>query len=247
MNHTFSPQRRGERGDLDQISDVCTAWDGETGYQPLFVPKASGKPSTRLKTDLAEKRKTLRFLCVLRVSAVKFLFTGPYCVLLSLLFTLAVGQTTSKLTRSEDESKLMLGNRVLLDSGKDGFMSIKQVHPSPDGKYFAVIGCGYECNDNVGFVFNADGTGKRKLTTRWDYILQDKIEWSADSKRLYYYRINTTGADPPTMAPPQGWVEVNAATGRKIKAVSRTLKSSARYAVFNVAPNDSLNVREMPS
>lgn len=193
----------------------------------------------------------LRNLRVLRASAVKFLFTGPYIALLPLLFTLAVGQTTSKLTRSEDESKLMLGNRVLLDSGKDGFMSIKQVRRSPDGKYFAVIACGYECNDNVGFLFNADGSGKRKITARWDFILQDKIEWSADGKKLYYFRINSTGADPPTGVsvkswPPKGWVEVDVATGRKAAAISRTLKTTASYAVFNVAPNDSLNVREMP-
>jgi hypothetical protein len=158
----------------------------------------------------------------------------------------AAGQTVKPVT-GESGAKLLFGNRVLLDASKDGFMSIKQVKLAPDGKHFAVIGCGYECNDNVGFVFNAGGTGKRKFTTRWDYILQDKIEWSADGKRLYYYRISSTGADPHANAPAEGWIEVDAATGRKAKAVSRTLKPTASYAVFNVAPNDSLNVREAPS
>lgn len=166
--------------------------------------------------------------------------------MLAVAYSMAAGQTV-KAVISEDGSKLMLGNRMLLDASKDGFMSIKQVKPAPGGKRFAVIGCGYECNDNVGFVFNADGTGKRKFTTRWDYILQDKIEWSADGKRLYYYRINSTGADPQVNAPAEGWIEIDVATVRKAKAASRTLKTTVRYAVFNVAPNDSLNVREAPS
>ncbi|MEP7336696.1 MAG: SH3 domain-containing protein [Acidobacteriota bacterium] len=167
-------------------------------------------------------------------------------MILAVAYSMVGGQTV-KTVISEDGTKLLLGNRVLLDAGKDGFMSIKQVKPAPDGKRFAVVACGYECNDNVGFVFNADGRGKRKFTARWDYILQDKIEWSADGKRLYYFRINSTGADPQVNAPTEGWIEVDAATVRKAKATSRTLKSSARYAVFNVAPNDSLNVREAPS
>jgi len=207
--------------------------------------------SPQRRRGSAESFSSLRNLRVLHVSAVKFRFTGPYFALLPLLFSLTVGQTLSKLTRSEDESKLMLGNRVLLDSGKDGFMSIKQIRRSPDGKHFAVIACGYECNDNVGFLFNTDGSGKRKITARWDFILQDKIEWSADGKKLYYFRINSTGADPPTNGsikswPTTGWVQVDVTTGRKVAAVSRTLKTTASYAVFNVAPNDSLNVREMP-
>lgn len=160
-------------------------------------------------------------------------------------FSLAAGQG-SKAFPNETRTRLLLGERVLLDSGADGFLSIHRVLYSPGGDRFAVIACGYECNDNIGFLFNADGSGKRKFTGRWDSILQDKLEWSADSRRLYYYRINSSGAEVPKIAPAKGWVEVNAATGRKQSAASRMLKPSARYAVFNVPPNDLLNVRERP-
>jgi hypothetical protein len=150
-------------------------------------------------------------------------------------------------TASEDGEKLLLGNRVLLDSGKDGFLSVHQVRPSPEGKRFAVIACGYECTDNEGFLFTADGSGKRKFTARWDFILQDVLEWSADGKKLFYYRINSTAADPPKTALAEGWVEIDAATGRKAAATTRRLKANASYAVFNVRLDDSLNVREVPS
>jgi len=159
---------------------------------------------------------------------------------------LVFAQTGPSFKVSNDETKLLLGNRVLLDGRKDGFMSVQQVKPAPGGKHIAVIGCGYECNDNVGFLFNADGTGKRKITARWDSILQDKLEWSADGKRLYYFRINSSGAGPPPNAPAEGWVEVDAASGRKTTATSRRLKPRARYAAFRVSPEDPLNVREAP-
>jgi hypothetical protein len=100
---------------------------------------------------------------------------------------------------------------------------------SPDGEYFVALGCGYECNDNVGFVFKSDGSGKRKITDRWDFILQDKIEWSADGKKLLYYRINSTGADPPENSPPTGWVEVDLITGRKTSARSSDGAPDARH------------------
>lgn len=149
-------------------------------------------------------------------------------------------------TIGEDGTKLLRGNRVLLDSGKDGFMSVHQVRPSPDGKRFAVIACGYECSDNVGFLFNADGSGKRQFTARWDFLFEDKLEWAADGKKLFYYRINSTAAEPPKTAPAEGWVEIDAATGRKAAAISRKLKTNVSYAVFNVRMDDSLNVREAP-
>ncbi len=171
-----------------------------------------------------------------------------YCLPTALCLSLALSAaaTAQQAESSEDRLKLKLGNRILLDGESDGFMSIRQIRYSPDGKYFAVIGCGYECNDNAGFLFNADGTGKRKFTEQWDFILQDKVEWSADGQRLYYYRINSTGADPPANAPPEGWIEINLKTGRKAPASSRALKPETNYRVFNVLHNDWLNLREAP-
>ncbi len=149
-----------------------------------------------------------------------------------------------KTTINQEQTQLTIGNQVLLDARKDGFMVVKEVRVSPTGGQFAVIACGFECTDNVGFVFNADGTGKRKFTGRWDSILQTKLEWSADGRRLFYYRINSTGADPPRTAPPEGWIELDLRTFRKAPAANRELKPAASYGVFNVFDTGSLNVRK---
>lgn len=195
-------------------------------------------------TEWTESFSCLRFFRYFRL----------FRILLTICFCLALHSTVNAQTAlsptatiSEDSTKLLLGNRVLLDNNKDGFMSVHLVRRSPDGKRFAVIACGYECTDNVGFLFTAGGHNKRRFTSRWDFILQDKLEWSADGGKLFYFRINSTGADPPKTAPAEGWVEIDAATGRKTTATSRTLKPNASYAVFNVRPDDSLNVREAPN
>lgn len=179
---------------------------------------------------------SVRDLCVLCVSAV-------FCV--SFFAHSRAGQTQKALV-SEDAAKLTLGNRVLLTNEKDGFMSVSQMKYSPDGKRFLVIACGFECNDNIGFVFNADGSGKRKFTTRWDFILQDKVEWAADGKTIFYYRVNSSGANSPRNAPAEGWIEMNVANGHKAAASSRTLKPDAKYAVFRLRANDSLTIRQTP-
>jgi len=217
------------------IKKVCLLL--KLGTRQSFTKSNSAKPVDEQKTE------SLRFLRALCGSAVKSAFLFALCFTAGFAWQ---AQTDRKITISQDRTKLDLGNRVLLDNEKDGFMSIHQVLYSPDGDHFAVIGCGYECTDNIGFLFNADGRGKRKFTGRWDSIFQDKIEWSADGKKLYYYRINSTGADPPASAPSEGWVEVSLGSGRKKMASSRTLKPGAKYAVFNVLASDTLNVREAP-
>lgn len=171
--------------------------------------------------------------------------------LLSILLACAITFTSAtpqaeQIVISKDGARLMFGDKVLLQNDRDGFMSVKEVRPAPGGARFLVIACGYECNDNIGFLFNADGTGQRRINARWDFILQDKVEWAADGKRLFYYRLNSSGAEPPRGAPPEGWVEVDAATGRKSRAVSRTLKTEANYAVFELIASDGLQVRATP-
>ncbi|MGH9767806.1 MAG: SH3 domain-containing protein [Blastocatellia bacterium] len=153
---------------------------------------------------------------------------------------------TTRPSISESRGQLTLNGKVLLEAEKDGFMSLIEVQYSPAGSDFLVIACGYECNDNVGFVFKSDGSGKRKITSRWDFILQSAIEWSEDGRRIYYYRVNSTGADAPNNAPAEGWVEFNLQTGRKALATTRVLKRTAPYAVFNVRGDDVLNVRSKP-
>jgi hypothetical protein len=152
----------------------------------------------------------------------EFMLKSTLLLVIVMLTGQAVAQQSAIATISEDHMKLMLGDKVLLQNDQDGYMSLKQVKYSPDKDYFVVIGCGYECNDNVGFIFKSDGSGKLKITDRWDFILQDKVEWSADGKRLLYYRINSTGGEPPENSPPEGWVEVDLTTGRKSPAANVT-------------------------
>jgi hypothetical protein len=147
---------------------------------------------------------------------------------------------------SADRMKLFHGEKMLLDGAVDGLMAIHSVRYSPNRESFLVIGCGYECNDNVGFLFKAGGTDKRKFTERWDYILQDKAEWSANGEKLFYYRINSSGAEPPAKAPAPGWIEIDIKTGRKSPAVNRRLKTSSTYSVFRVLSDDVLNMRAAP-
>jgi len=166
-------------------------------------------------------------------------------VLMLYLTATAFGQgTSSRAVASDDNSKALLGKKVLLDAERDGFMHVHKILYAPDGKHFVVIGCGFECTDNIGFLFAANGTKRRDFTGRWDQILSDKLEWSNDSKTFYYYRINSTGADPPRNAPPEGWIAVNVATGRKASGITRRLSQGRPYAVFDTA--DGLAVRATP-
>lgn len=159
---------------------------------------------------------------------------------------LSLGQTLppdSAFSLNDAGTQLHWRNRLILDAQKDGFMSIKEVLPAPNQKHFVVVACGYECNDNIGFLFRADGSGQLKITAREDYILQTTVEWSSDERQLYYYRINSSGAEASRNAPAEGWMAVNLRTGVKATARTRQLKKTASYEVFNVRNNDVLNVR----
>lgn len=149
-------------------------------------------------------------------------------------------------TVSGDRSQLMLGGRVLLEAKADGFRSILAVQPSPTGGHALVIACGFECTDNIGFVLNAEGSEKRKFTAAWDYILQAKAEWSEDGQWVFYYRVNSTGADPPPKAPRKGWVQVNVKTGKKSPATARTLKLNATYGIVSLSGHRTLKVYAEP-
>ncbi|HEU4509446.1 MAG TPA: META domain-containing protein [Pyrinomonadaceae bacterium] len=166
------------------------------------------------------------------------------CLLCFCAATMNAQGPTSRAVASDDQLKVFLGKKMLLQNDRDGYMSVHRIVYSPNGKNFVVIGCGFECTDNIGFLFRADGTRKRKFTARWDVILDDKLEWSTDGTKIYYFRINSTGADPPKTAPPEGWVVVDVATGRKGPATTRRLDQRASYSVFNTG--DGLAVRAAP-
>ena len=111
------------------------------------------------QTEITKKTESLRSFRYFR------LFRHLQIVFVSVVLSLAANAQQAQ--ASEDGAKLKLGNRTLLENSKDGFMAVHKVRYSPDGKRFLVIACGFECNDNIGFLFNADGSGKRKFTTRW--------------------------------------------------------------------------------
>ncbi len=168
-----------------------------------------------------------------------------WCGVLLLCASLTVAQEPVRPAplRNAEDTRLRLAGKLLLDARRDGFMPLKEIVYAPARTHFLVLACGYECNDNLGFLFRADGSGKRKFTARGDFILQSSIEWSADGRKVYYYRINSSGAAVPRGAPPEGWIEVDVKTGLKAPARSRRLKTTASYAVFNVRDDDVLNVR----
>ncbi len=176
---------------------------------------------------MSDKRQILMLVLLLCVGAAQMLAQEPGRAIIS-----------------ADQQTLTLAGRALLQPERDGFMSLREVRYAPTRKYFVVLGCGYECTDNVLFLFRTDGSNKRKLTAPWDFVLEDKLEWSADGQRLFYYRINSTGAEPPKGAPAEGWVEVDVRTGNKRPASARVLPTTASYAVFNAA--DGLAVRAAP-
>jgi hypothetical protein len=150
------------------------------------------------------------------------------------------------LSVSDDRTKLLLGKTVLLEAQADGFRSIHEIKYSPMREHLLVIACGFECTDNVGFLLKADGSGKRKLTALWDFIFQTKAEWAEDGQSVFYYRINSTGADPPPKAPRKGWVRVDVKTGRKSPGTGRSLKLNATYAILSVSGRRALNVYADP-
>lgn len=170
-----------------------------------------------------------------------------FCAGLSDFSARTASAQTAEPSISQSRERLTLNGKLLLDAEQDGFMSLLEVRRSPTDAHFLVIACGYECNDNIGFVFKSDGSGKRRITSRWDYILQSAAEWSEDGRKIYYYRVNSTGADAPKSAPDEGWMEFDLKTGRKSPATTRRLKTNASYAVFNVRGDDVLNVRSRPN
>lgn len=148
-------------------------------------------------------------------------------------------------TIKEDGTQVLLDGKVLLDATKDGFMRVLEIHSAPNGQNFLVLVCGFECFDNKGFLFRANGTGKRMFPGRGSYILQNKVEWSADSKYVFYFRINSTAADLPLDPPREEWKQINVRTGANTVATKRRLKPQATYAVIHLW-SDVLNMRAAP-
>ena len=76
-----------------------------------------------------------------------------FLVCILLLSQSALVNAQSRAVVSDDKLKVMLGKRMLLHNDRDGFMAVHRIVYAPDGKNFVVIGCGFECTDNIGFLF----------------------------------------------------------------------------------------------
>lgn len=147
--------------------------------------------------------------------------------------------TTMLTAKKTADGKVYLGDQLLLDVAQDapGCFGIGPIAYSPVGKYFVVVADCFE-GDNEAFLFRADGSGRQRLTTQWDFINYYDFEWAADGSAFIYRRINSCCAVPPPEAPVPGRVQYDVQTGAKTVV--------SRYQVVNVASNDTLNVRSGP-
>jgi hypothetical protein len=99
--------------------------------------------------------------------------------------------------------------------------------------------------DNEFFLFNADGSGKTRITGPYDYLNYSNYEWAEDGDSFTYQRINSCclSLDQiPASAPPPGWVRYEIASGMKVVVSSFTTPAEL-YRVVNVASDDALNMR----
>lgn len=142
-------------------------------------------------------------------------------------------------------SRVLLGERVLLEIEIDapGCFEPGEISYSPTGEHFLVVLDCFE-GDNDAFLFDKDGTNRRRITAIWDYINYRNYRWEPDGSALIYQRINSCCADPPPNAPPEGEVRYDIATGAKV--VLDLSFDDAPYMVVGVAADDVLNVRSGP-
>jgi hypothetical protein len=143
------------------------------------------------------------------------------------------------------EGKVYFDTAVILDIPAETgcFDDIApDISHSPNGATFLLIPACFE-GDNHLFLFQADGTGKLQLTSRFEYINYSEVEWAADSRSFTYTRLNScclSPSDIPVDAPQPGQVQYVVATGEKILL---TPPHEFLVQVVNVAENDTLNVR----
>jgi hypothetical protein len=115
---------------------------------------------------------------------------------------------------------------------------------APTRNYFLVV---FQCfeGDNEAYLFRADGSGKTRVTGKWDYINYSDYQWAADGLSFTYQRINSCclSADQiPASAPPQGIVRYEVISGVKVLVATPTPPADF-FRVINMQSNDVLNVR----
>lgn len=152
-------------------------------------------------------------------------------------------QTTLQIMQKE---KIYLGDRLIFDLVAEdlGCFGIGPISYSPTEQHFLVIVECFEA-DNEAYLFNADGTGKTRITGPYDYLNYLNYEWADDGLSFTYLRINScclSASQIPADAPPPGWVRYDLASGTK-ELVNTPLTPESYFMVINVASDDVLNVR----
>ena len=108
---------------------------------------------------------------------------------------------------------------VILDVAKEesGCFSIGIILWAPGNEHFLVTVSCFE-GDNQLYLFKADGSGKKKITGKWDVVNYSEVEWDKDGKSFVYHRINSCCVAPSEIGesgPPVGMVRYDVATGAK--------------------------------
>lgn len=153
---------------------------------------------------------------------------------------------TQHLEAAVSDGQVYLGDLLLLDTATDtpGCFGVGEISYSPTREYFLVVIACFE-GDNEAFLFNADGSNRRRITGKWNYINYFDYEWASDGQSFTYERINSCCADPPPDAPPPGPVRYDIQTGTTAP-LSTPASPAAFYYVVYVSSDDVLNVRTGP-
>lgn len=125
------------------------------------------------------------------------------------------------LATAREDGTVYLNDKLLFDVQAEGIPCYEDIAPtivySPTQAHFLVIPACLE-GDNELYLFQADGSGKQRLTDAWDRLNMDNVTWAADGQSFTYERINSCCLSPeniPEDAPPVGTVQVNIQTGEK--------------------------------
>lgn len=120
-------------------------------------------------------------------------------------------------TAKLESGKVYLGDKLLLDKSESCSSYLTagdKLLYSPTGKYFLVdYGC-FEGDDDL-FLFNADGSGKKKITEKFDWLNYGMVKWEPDGKSFIYDRTNGCCLEAPPSAPKPGKVKYDIETGTK--------------------------------
>jgi hypothetical protein len=145
-----------------------------------------------------------------------------------------------------DNRYVYLGSTLILDSQQEdpGCFGATEISYSPTKEYFLIIlGC-FE-GDNDLFLVRADGKAERQISGKWDHLLYDKYEWSADGQSLFYFHVRSCCEDNiPSDTIPDGLVRYDIRTAEKTWIAEGC--GRVFYRVINVPANEALNVRSEP-